>query len=481
MLETLDSAIVFKYFEQISNIPRQSGHEKLISNYLVDFAQQNNLEYTKDEFNNVLIKKQATIGYENAPVAILQSHMDMVCVKTSDSNHDFSKDPIELIIDNDILKAKCTSLGADDGIGVAIILAILASEKVQHPKIEALFTVDEENTMLGAEKFNINQLNGKILFNLDGEQENIFIAGSGGATNLNIIYDIELSENSNPAYEIKISGLLGGHSAIEISNEHANAIILMARILFKLKNKLDFSLADIFSGEKTNIIPSESSATITLNEKDFEIAKNIIDDITNDFKNEFKNNDPNLSVEFKKSNKKFDLVLADKHLNNLISSILIIPNGVINRNLKLNGVTETSNNIGTIRFQNKKIIIGDRIRSSMDSRTKFVLSQLKSIGKMFGVTVQILTTFPAWDYNPNSKLINFCKKVYEQVYNSSPKIEATHGGLECSYFKQIPNIDIICIGPNINDCHSVNETVEISSVDRFWQFFKKILCELKNY
>lgn len=481
MFEELESRDVFKYFEQISGIPRQSGHEKLISNYLVDFAQANNLEYTRDAFDNVLMKKPASDGYENAPTIILQSHMDMVCVKTSESSHDFSKDPIELVIDGDKLKAKYTSLGADDGIGMAITLAILESKKIQHPNIEAIFTVDEENTMLGAEKFDISQLKSKILFNLDGEDENIFVAGSGGATNLNITYDVELEKNTNPAYEIKINGLLGGHSAIEISNEHANAIVLMARIFLKLKSKLHFSLADIFSGERTNIIPSQATATITLAQKDFDIAKNIIADVTNDFKNEFKNNDPGLTVEFKKSDKKFDLVLADNNLDDLISSILIIPNGVINRNLKLNGVTETSNNIGTIRFENKKIIIGSRIRSSMASRDKFVLEQIKSVAKMFGATVEILTTFPAWDYNPESKLISFCKKIYEHSYNKQPVIEATHGGLECSYFKQIPGIDIICIGPNIYNCHSVNEVAEIKSIDRFWRFFKQVLAQLKNY
>lgn len=481
MLETLEAAVVFKYFEQISNIPRQSGNEKLISDYLVDFAIKNNLEYKRDAVNNVLIKKNASVGYENAPSIILQGHMDMVCVKTDESKHDFSKDPIELIVDNDILKAKDTSLGADDGIGVAIALAILESKDIAHPEIEALFTIDEENTMSGAKKFDLSQLKSKILFNLDGEEENIFVVGSGGIVDLDIVYDVELNKNTNPAYEIKIEGLFGGHSAIEISNERANAIVLMARILFKLKNKINFSLAKICVGQRTNVIPYSGTATITFNENDFETAKTTIEDITNDFKNEYKTADPNLSVEFKKSDEKFDLVLADKFLKDLISSIFIIPNGVINRNLELDGATETSNNIGTLRFENKKIIIGNKIRSSMDSRIKFVVAQLEYVAKMFGASIENLTTFPTWDYNPNSKLVNFCKKVYEQTYGTSPKIEATHGGLECSYFKQIPGIDMICIGPNINNCHSVNETVEISSVNRFWKFFKQVLKDLKNH
>lgn len=481
VLETLESANVFKYFEQISSIPRESENEKLVSNYLVDFARENNLWYKRDEYNNVLIRKSASIGYENAPTIILQAHMDMVCVKTNESSHDFSEDPIKLIMDGKILCARDTSLGADDGIGVAIILAILESENIVHPKIEAVFTVDEENTMLGAEKFDKRLLEGKILFNLDGEEENCFVSGSCGAINTDIIYDVKFVENENPVYQIKIDGLLGGHSAIAIANEQGNAIILMARILSAIRDKMNFGLAEIYAGEKTNVIPSLCISEIILNEKDFDIAKKIILDIGNDFKNEFKTSEPNLSVKFIQSSKKFASVVDDISLKKLIDSILIMPNGVINRNLKLGGITETSNNIGKIRLENEKIVIGARIRSSLDSRLRFVFSQLYSIAKFFDGTAEILNIFPAWAYNPDSKLIHFCTEVYKKLYDKSPDIKATHGGLEASYFSQISGMDIISLGPNIYNIHSVNEFVEIDSVDRFWRFLKEVMKNMNSY
>ena len=286
MLESLESASVFKFFQEIANIPHGSGNEKQISDYLVKFAQENDLDYKRDEYNNILIKKQGSKGYENTPSIILQAHIDMVCVKTQDSNHDFLKDPLKLVIDKDknIIYAKDTSLGADDGIGAAIILALLESKNIGHPELETLFTVDEERSMLGARTFDVSQLKSKILFNLDGEDENCFTAGSGGGLGSEIIYDADYinikdqKDNSDfglynfDSYELKIEGLLGGHSAVEINKEHANAVILITRILNELDKKIDLNLCDISGGTAGNVIPSSCMAILNIKSKDFELA-----------------------------------------------------------------------------------------------------------------------------------------------------------------------------------------------------------------
>ena len=488
MLESLESASVFKFFQEIANIPHGSGDEKQISDYLVKFAQENDLDYKRDEYNNILIKKQGSKGYENAPSIILQAHIDMVCVKTYDSNHDFLKDPLKLVIDKDknIIYAKDTSLGADDGIGAAIILALIKTKNIGHPNIEALFTVDEERSMLGARTFDTSQLKSKILFNLDGEDENCFTAGSGGGLGTEITYDadyinIKDQKDNFDLYELKIDGLLGGHSAVEINKEHANAIILVTRILNELNKKIDLNLCDIGGGTAGNVIPSSCAAILNIKSQDLELAKEILDKTKKDLELEFKYSDPALKIDFVKSKQNYDLVISKEALKKLIGTIFLIPNGLINRNLNLNGASDTSNNIGVIEIKNNKIIITDFARSSLESRLDFIFDKLELIVKKFDGEIKISNRFPAWDYNPDSKLISFCKKNYESVYGKSPVIDATHGGLECSFFKQIPDVEIISMGPNVFNCHSVNEKVEIDSVDRFWRFFKNTIQELKNY
>lgn len=477
MFDDLEAKNVFKYFYKICEVPHGSGNEKKLSDYLVEFAKKNNLYCERDKFNNVLIKKVASPGYENVNGIILQAHMDMVCVKKENSKHDFENDKLELIVDGNFLCAKDTSLGADNGIGVAIILAVLESKNILHPDIEAIFTVDEERSMLGAKNFDISKLKNKIMFNLDSDEEGYFVVGSGGGLSSEIIYDINFINSQQKSYVLKISNLLGGHSAVEIDKERANAIILMARILNELSKKIKFDLADISGGTAGNVIANCCEAVINFDEKDFDLAKKMIDELVECFKNEFGLYEKNFLVEIYECEKKYDVVLDKNNFDKLVQTIFLMPNGLINRNLNLNGIPETSSNIGLIKISNGKIVITSFARSSCESKLDFIFDKLEFLINIFGGKIKILNKLPAWDYKPDSKLIEFCKK----NYGDKAKIMVTHGGLECSFFKKIKDVEIISMGPNIFNCHSVNEKLEIASVERLWKFFKKLLANMKNY
>ena len=477
MFDGLEAKNVFNYFYEICEIPHGSGNEKKLSDYLVEFAKKNNLYCERDEFNNVLIKKVASQGYENVDGIILQAHIDMVCVKKENSEHDFENDPLELIIDKNFLRAKDTSLGADDGIGVAIILAVLESKNILHSNIEAIFTVDEERNMLGAKNFDMSKLKNKIMFNLDGEEEGCFVAGSGGGLGSEIIYPANFINSQQKSYVLKISNLLGGHSAVEIDKERENAIILMVRILNELSKKIKFDLADIFGGTAGNVIANCCEAIVNFDEKDFNLVKKIIDKLVECFRNEFGLYEKKFLINIFECEKKYDVALDKNSFDKLVRTIFLMPNGLINRNLNLNGIPETSSNIGLIKIFDGKIIITSFARSSCESKLDFIFDKLKFLVSMFSGEIKILNKFPAWDYKPDSKLIEFCKK----NYGTTAKIIATHGGLECSFFKKIKDIEIISMGPNIFDYHSVNEKLEIASVERFWKFFKKLLANMKNY
>lgn len=481
MFENLEAGSVFKYFKEICEIPHGSGNEKEISDYLVLFAKKNNLYADRDKYNNVLIKKRASNGYENVKGIILQAHIDMVCVKKNDSEHDFENESLELIVDGNVLRAKDTSLGADNGIGVAIILAILESREIKHPDIEAIFTVDEERSMLGARMFDISKLKNKIMFNLDGENENCFTAGSGGGLGSEIIYQANFINSEQKSYVIKINNLFGGHSATEIDKERANAIVLMARVLSELSKKVDFGLANILGGIAGNVIASSCEAIINFDGKNFELVNKIISDLKKDFDSEFGLYEKNILVDICEYGKNYDLVLDKSSFDKLLKTIFLMPNGLINRNLKLNGTPETSSNIGVIKICDCKIMITSFARSSCESKLDFIFDKLKFIAEIFDGEIKISNKFPAWDYDPNSRLIEFCQRNYEGEYKKMAILEATHGGLECSFFKRIKDIEIISMGPNIFNCHSVDEYVEIDSVERFWRFFKKILADLKSY
>ena len=481
ILENLRPKEVFNYFEQISNIPRGSGNEKRISDYLVEFAKSKGLEYIQDDYLNVIIKKPGTIGYENSASVIIQGHMDMVCEKNSDKTHDFEKDPITIIIEGDYIKADRTTLGADNGIAVAYMLTILSSDDMQHPPIEALFTTDEEVGMNGAYALDTSKLTGRLLINVDSEDEGKLLVSCAGGMKATLHLPIKLENNISDkmAYTIKIRGLKGGHSGSEIDKQRANSNKLIGRVLSALYENFEFNLVDLSGGAKDNAIPREADATIVARISDVSSVRKITNKLQNIYKNEFKKCDSEIKVEVaetQKPQKIFDLESTKK----VIDTLMLIPNGISYMSLDIEGLVESSTNIGVVRTLESEVTFTSAIRSSVSTRKDEIKNQMQHLSNLIGGSLTIRGEYPAWEYNPNSKLREVFVEVYNEMYSKAPEIEAIHAGLECGLFaKKMPGIDMISLGPNMADVHTPDEKLSISSTARIWDYLTEVLKSLK--
>lgn len=474
---------VFKIFNEICKIPRESGNEKDISNYVVNFAKERNLEFIQDEFFNVVIKKEATIGYENEEPLILQAHLDMVCEKEKDLVHDFNTDPIEIYIEGDYIKAKGTSLGADDGIGVSLILAILDDESIFHPPLEAIFTTEEETTMNGAKNLDVSLIKAKRLISLDNNTEGEMLVSSAGIVILNVFSDVQyenIKENYIP-YLLNINGLLGGHSGDEIHLGRGNAICLMARVIKGLQDKIDLQIASFSAGSKANVIPKESEIIIYINENDKEILEKEILIWNDKLKNELAKNDSNIELSCKRINGTDIKVLSKQSVNKLIEFLIKSPNGVQSMSSKIEGLVESSLNIAVVEMNDSKFNILVSIRSSVKELETKILNEIKQICNDIGIDMNIKSTASAMEYKEESEIRDICKKVYKEMYNTELKIMAVHVGVEGAVFSEkIKGIDIGLLAPNLYDIHSVNEKVSISSTIRVYEYLKEVLKQLKK-
>ena len=475
-IKNIESKEVFKWFEEISKIPRESGHEKEISDFLVEFAKERNFEVHRDSVNNVIIKKCGTAGYENKNAVIIQGHMDMVCEKTKDSKHDFRKDAIELIIEGDILRANETTLGADDGIAIAMGLALLDSKNIPHPPIEFLATTSEETGMDGALAITGEHLNGKTLINIDSEEEGIFLVSCAGG--LNTLTEFEIKrENIKKDFEclkIEISGLKGGHSGIEIHKQRANAIKILGRLLYAVKK--DISLAFIEGGAKHNAIAKNSEAIITT--KDAEKIKNILEDLSKKIKNEYKTEDAQMQIKIEKIENIKECITKEIS-DNIIDFMNLAPNGVLYMSREISGLVQTSANNGVLKEENGKLIFTISIRSSLESSTEEIVSIVEIASKRTNAKFEKVNWYPAWEYDKNSKIKDVALSVYKKMTGKDAKIEAIHAGLECGILKRVlPEVDMISIGPNLYDVHTPAEHLSVSSVDRTWKFLKELIINL---
>lgn len=473
---------IFTYFEEISKIPRGSGNEKAISDFLVKFAKDHNLEVIQDEVLNVIIKKPATPGYENAPGVILQGHMDMVCVKNANKVHDFLKDPITLKYVDDMIYADGTSLGADNGIAVALAMAVLTSKDTNHPPLEVLITVDEESGMTGANNLNPEHISGKILLNLDSEEEGKLLVSCAGGLRAAINVDAKWKNASKDLvpYTIAIKGLMGGHSGTEIDKERGNSNKLLGRVLHDLYKEIPFNLAHISGGSRANVIPSEAEAVILISSDKYEAIEIKVKKWDEILKNEFKVSDPNVVVSISKSEKVFDKTLDSTATAKVVDLLIAIPNGVQNMSKSIEGLVESSSNIGVLTTDDKGICFEFSIRSSVSSRKDYIKEQIGTIAKLANVEFEANGEYPAWEYNPNSKIREVCQKVYKEKYGEEPEVVAIHAGVECGLFgEKFPDLDMISMGANAYDAHTTNEHVSISSVKRTYEYLLAILEELK--
>ncbi len=475
-MQNIEPQKVFFWFYKLNQIPRCSGDEKRVSDFLVNFAKERNLEVYQDEMYNVIIKKPASEGYENSDSVIIQGHMDMVCIKGEGSRHDFTKDPIEMIVQDDIMRANNTTLGGDDGIAIAYGLAILDSDDLKHPLIELLITTSEETGMDGAHALTNEHLSGKILLNIDSEEEGVFLVSCAGGANKITTFKPEKEKKSGNGLEIKISGLKGGHSGMEIIKQRANAIKLLGRILEQCNDNVKIRLSKISGGTKHNAIPSDAMAVISA--EDIDNAKKIIENLTKDFKEEYRVEDSGLNIVVNEV--KVEEIYTEKLSNDLIDYIMMVPDGVQYMSKDIEGLVQTSLNNAILEEKDNFIQITTSVRSASLSSLREILNILSVIAKRTNANTEERNAYPAWQFDNDSKIREKAVIVYEELFGKKPEVSAIHAGLECGLLKEIlPNTDMISFGPNLYDVHTEKEHLSISSVQRVWKFLVKLLEELK--
>jgi dipeptidase D len=467
----------------MNKIPRGSGNEKAVSDWLVEFAKKNSLEVIQDEALNIIIKKPGTEGYENSPTVVIQGHMDMVCEKNKETEHDFEKDPIKFIVDGDFLRADGTTLGADNGIAVAFGLTILASKEIAHPPIELLLTTEEETGMGGAAALDPKDIQGRMLINVDSEEEGkLLVSCAGGVREiikLPIIW--EKTDDSFVNYAVRIRGLKGGHSGMEIKKERGNSNKLMGRFLYDLKKEVSFKIASLDGGAKMNAIPREFDAVILVNGENETKLEQKVKEWNLILKNELSTVDPDVELQLEKIDAKVEKVLSDETADKAIKLLILIPNGAQTYSMDIEGLVVNSTNLGVVITEDDKILFESAIRSSIKTLKEEICRRGIALAEIIGAEIEFQSNYPEWQYNPNSKLRAVFEGVYEKMYGHKPEISAIHAGLECGLFggKFGVEMDMISLGPNMYDVHTPNEHISISSTERVWKYLLEVLKTLK--
>lgn len=458
------------YFEEISKIPHGSGNEKQLSDYLCRFARERGLKLEQDKCYNVVIYKPASKGYEGHKPVALQSHIDMV--EESDNDYDFSKG-LEIYTEDGFIKAKDTTLGADDGIGVAMTLAVLDDNTLEHPPIEAIFTTQEETTMEGALNLKLEYIKARRLINLDGESEGLSTTTSSGGIDVFFKKGLNKEANIQKSYKLYITNLSGGHSGAEIHKEKGNAIKILSRILKQLD---DINLCSINGGNKINAIPRDASAVFAC-DKSLQELNHLISETVIDINNELSHSDNPLEYFLKEEINEFCYSREDT--KSIINLLYLMPTGLRHKAEHLDNLTTASENIGTVNINNDVFNLGISIRGALESYVHDMKSELFTLADVLNFEVNADNWYPAWDYMDDSKLRDLMCKAYKEASGEEMKLEGVHAGLECGIFKnKFPDMDIVAIGPTIYDCHSPNERIEIASVDRTYKFLKILLSKL---
>ena len=476
----LKPASVFHYFAEICKVPRPSKKEEKIIAYLQNFAKEQGLESKTDEAGNILIKKPATPGKENLKTVILQSHIDMVCEKNSDSTHDFLNDPIETYIDGEWLKAKGTTLGADNGIGMAAQLAVLAANDIEHGPIECLFTVDEETGLTGAFALKEGFMDGDILINLDSEDEGeLFIGCAGGAnTTAEFAYEEIDAPQDYFFFNVAIKGLTGGHSGDDINKNRANANKLLNRFLSQLADKYDLYLCEIDGGNLHNAIPREARALCAVPMKHKEDVRIDMNIYTAEIENEFSVTEPNLRTELGSESPCAKAIDRDT-VARLLKTIYAVHHGVYAWSQDMPGLVETSSNLASIKMVDGKIKIVTSQRSSILSSRKDMSEVVRSAFLLGGAEVTTGDGYPGWKPNPASPILKVAIESYKRLFGVEPKVKAIHAGLECGLFlEKYPHLDMFSTGPTLRGVHSPDERMHIPAVDKFWQHLLDVLVNV---
>ncbi|MCD7739400.1 MAG: aminoacyl-histidine dipeptidase [Lachnospiraceae bacterium] len=472
--ENLEPKAVFRFFEEICGIPHGSGNTARISAYLQKFASDRGLWHRTDGLGNVVMRKPASAGYEQVPGLIIQGHMDMVAVKTDDSDKDMTAEGLDVAVDGDYVYAKNTSLGGDDGIAVAYGLAIMDDDSIPHPALELIVTVDEETGMYGAAALDMSDIQGRRFLNIDSEEEGCFLAGCAGGKRISACVDRSLMEKKGCRMTVLVDGLQGGHSGSEIHKERGNAILLLGRVLAGIAKETELSLIGISGGTAENVIPSRAEAEIMCDEPDR--VRQAAAKMEEELKQEYEVRDPGLRVQVTVGQNGAGMADSPQATAYFLNLLTALPTGVQAMNPSVPGMVETSLNLGVISSDDSVITIQYSIRSSLESAKNALTDRVMAIFALAGVKAEAGSDYPGWAYRVNSPLREKMVRVYEKMYGEKPQIAAIHAGLECGLFLgKCPELDCVSMGPDMLDIHSVNEKLSISSTKRVWEFLLELL------
>jgi len=480
-LNGLEPKGIWKHFDKIRSIPHCSGHEAMLAEYLLVYAKGKDFDAERDPIGNVVIRVPATPGHEDAPVVVLQGHMDMVGEKNSDVEHDFSKDPIQLEFQGDWLKAKGTTLGSDNGIGLAAALSVIDSKDVVHGPLELLFTVDEEVGLTGAGKLRPGFVKGGMMMNLDSEELGaVYIGCSGGGdTTLKLPARFIDAPAGTKGFVLRVAGLRGGHSGIDIHEQRGNAIKILARCLWKASRMQPVHLVGLRGGNKRNAIPREAEAELMVLETAVDDLSGIIGDEAARIAEELGRREVNLVVMLEPSERSFGRAMNSDSQRTLLNLLLALPHGVEAMSYDIPGLVETSNNLATISTGGSEVVIGLSTRSSIASALKALRERIRSAAELAGASTEENEPYPGWKPNLESKLLAVVRAVHLREFGVEPQMKAIHAGLECGIIgERFPGMDMVSIGPWIEHPHSPDERVNIPSVEKFWKLLKAILEEL---
>lgn len=470
---------VISKFIEISAIPHGSGNTKALSDYIANFAQRNNYLYIQDSHNNIVIFAEGTKGYENSETVILQGHIDMVCDKTKDCHINLDTNSITLCTDGKFIWADKTTLGGDDGIAVAYILALLSDKNIPHPPIEAVFTSDEEIGMIGARELDTSVLKGKRLINIDSEEEGILTVSCAGGVRAKCTIPLISSKSEGIGYLIKISGLKGGHSGVDINKNRTNANKLMAELLYFVHRDISFRISSAKGGSKDNIIPTMCQCVVCVDDLSKEDFKKTVDEFITQITESKKMTEPQLNITIEECELP-QVCIDNKSTQTVIFALLQTPDGVQTMSTNIPNMVQTSLNLGIIEIQTDSLFMQFFVRSNVTSEKQSLVFKLQSFFEYLGGKTDFYSDYPAWEYQPDSQLRKIMTDTFTEFYGYAPTVTAIHAGLECGILSaKIDNMDAISFGPDIFDVHTPNEKIKVSSIGRCWEYLKAVLENCK--
>lgn len=475
-LADLEPKEVFGFFGEICKIPHGSGNCGRISEFLANFAEQRKLDYDRDRYGNVLIRKPASAGYENYETIVLQGHMDMVCEKKPEVSFDFTAKPIRPYVDGDLIRAEGTTLGGDNGIAVAMMLALLDDDTLLHPQLEMLFTVDEETSMEGAFGFDCGKLLGHRLINLDSEYEGVLMCSCAGGADVEGRLPLDRKEYEGCKVRVEISGLTGGHSGVEIDKGRANANILMGRLLRNLRKYGVLHICTYYGGSRVNAIASAAQAEIVIEENNIPLMSQKTAEMAGIFREEYGSADPGMQITFTVENSGVFSALDEESVTEILSLLTVLPDGMQEMSLQMPGLVQTSCNLGAAELQEREFVFTSSLRSSVNSRKDLLADKILETVRLVGGTAVRTGDYPGWAYNPDSRLKDTLLEAYRQVCGIDASVEAVHAGMECGIFAAgIADLDCVSIGPTMGEVHTPNEYLSIPSVERTYRVLRYVL------